>query len=109
MSEEQETETQSLHTRSCISSQSSVVAKREKDKSKEKTVSFLDDFVCNHDAESILTLAKYCTLGVGIEQNLEGAKMLVSASARMGNREAQSLMALLNKWKGKHCVDWRRL
>ncbi len=103
--------------RPCGSSPCSTVAKRrqerkemvEEDKRKEQGMSFLDDFVDNHDAESVLMLAECCALGRGIKQNPDNAMMLVSESARMGNREAQSLMSLLGKWKGRDCVEWRRL
>ena len=70
-----------------------------------KAVALLEDCVALGDADSMLILANCCALGRGMEHNAERAESLISEAANKGNEEAQSLMELINDWKGKESVD----
>lgn len=75
------------------------------EKHETKAVELLEECVNQGDAIAMLTLAKCCTLGYGMEQNVERAESLILKAAMKGNKEAQSLIGLIHDWKGRRKVD----
>ena len=75
------------------------------DEDEAKAVSLLEDCVDRGDTSAMLTLARYCAFGLGINQNPERAEALVSDAAKKRNDEARILMKLINDWKGKQSID----
>ena len=69
-----------------------------------KAVALLEDCVALGDTDAMLILSKCCAFGYGIEHNAELAESLISEAANKGNEEAQSLMKLINNWKGKYSI-----
>ena len=70
-----------------------------------KAVALLEDCVALGDAESMLMLAKCCAFGHGMEHNAERAESLISEAAKKRNKEALSLMELINDWKGQQSIE----
>ena len=75
------------------------------DKDEGKAVSLLEDCVAHGDAYAMMMLAKCCALGCGTEQSTERAEMLLIDSAKKTNKEALSLIKLINDWKAKERID----
>ena len=69
-----------------------------------KAVALLEDCVACGDAESMLMLAQCCAFGHGMERNTERAESLICEAAEKGNKEAQCLMELSNRWKEKQRI-----
>ena len=76
------------------------------EKDEAKAVSLLEDCVAHGDADAMVMLAKCCTLGRGMERNVERAKALVSDAAKKGNNKARILMKLINDLKWKQSIDF---
>ena len=74
-----------------------------------KAVALLEDCVALGGADAMLVLARCCALGHGMEHDAERAESLTSEAAKKGNYEAQSLMRLINEWKGQQSVDLNSL
>ena len=74
-----------------------------------KAVALLEDCVALGDTEAMLMLANCCAYGRGMEHNAERAESLISEAAEKGNHEAQSLMELINDWKGQKIINLRGL
>ena len=74
-----------------------------------KAVALLEDCVALGDADAMLMLAKCCAFGHGMEHNAERAESLICEAANKGNEEAQCLMKLINKWKGKQSINLKGL
>ena len=70
-----------------------------------KAVALLEDCVALGDADAMFMLAKCCAFGHGMEHNAERAESLICEAANKGNEEAQCLMKLINKWKGKQSIN----
>lgn len=68
-------------------------------------VSLFKDCVAHGDADTLLEVAKCFALGHGMKHDAERAEVLFSESAEKGNKEAERLMELINKWKGKQAID----
>ena len=79
------------------------------DKDEAKAVSLLGDCVAYGDADSMVMLARCCTLGHGMEHNAERAEALVSEAAEKGNHEARFLLQLINDCKGEERIDLKGL
>ena len=69
------------------------------DKDEAKAVSLLEDCVAHGDAGAMVILAKCYALARGMEHNAERAGALVSEAAEKGNREARTLLRIINCWK----------
>ena len=67
------------------------------DENRENTLQLLDNCLICGDARAMLDLAKCCALGHGMKQNGELAKLLLSESAKKGNKEAKYLMTVVNQ------------
>ena len=67
-------------------------------------VALLEDCVPFGDTEAMLTLAKCCAFGHGMEQDAECAESLICEAAEKGNKEAQCWMDLINEWKGQKSI-----
>ena len=74
-----------------------------------KAVVLLEDCVALGDTDAMLMLAKCCALGHGMEHNAERAQSLIFEAANKGNKEALSLMKLINEWKGKDSINMSSL
>ena len=70
-----------------------------------KAVALLEDCVALGDTDAMVVLAQCCALGRGMEHNAERAESLICEAANKGNHEAQSLMELINDWKGQQSID----
>ena len=70
-----------------------------------KAVALLEDCVALGDAESMLVLAKYCSFGRGMDQDVERAESLISEAAKKRNKEALCLRKLINDWKGQQSIN----
>ena len=75
------------------------------DKNESKAVSLLEECVTLGDSHAMLALAKCCALGYGMEQNVERAEALISEASIRKNKDAKTLVKLINEWKGKERVD----
>ena len=63
---------------------------------KAKAVSLAEECTALGDDDAMLTLAEWCTVGKGMDQDLERAKELISLAAEKGNEDAESLLSLIN-------------
>ena len=79
------------------------------DKDEAKAVSLLGDCVAYGDADSMVMLARCCTLGHGMEHNAERTEALVSEAAEKGNSEARLLLQLISDCKGEERIDLKGL
>ena len=115
MMEEKRQRTQSVEDLEVLVSQGHVKAKIELakrlmegegvDKNEPRAVDLLEDCVAFGDAYSMLRLAKCCALGCGIAQNGVRAETLVTESAKKENKEAQTLMEIINDCKEKETIS----
>ena len=115
MTDKQDLKTQSTDELHESVAQGYTIAKRELarrllkgkgiDKDEAKAVSILEDCVALGDSEAMVMLAKCCAFGHGMEHNGERAEALVSEAAEKGNKEAQTLMKLIDDWKGQESID----
>ena len=80
----------------------------EEGKNKEKGVVFVGDFVAHHDGEWIVVVAKWCVVGLGVEQKAErrSKDSGVCGCGKMGSSEAQWLMRVDGKRDGCQCIKW---
>lgn len=76
------------------------------DKNEAMAVALLEDCVVLGDAVAMLMLAKCCTLGCGIEVNIECAEKLFQQSGEKGNQEAISFGFLRSYWQEQKHIDW---
>lgn len=74
-----------------------------------ETVKLLKERIAQGDSEAMLLLAECYALGRDAEQNRVKAEELISCSAKKGNKEAQSLVRLLKKWRKETTMDMTRL
>lgn len=75
------------------------------DKNEPRAVALLEDCVTSGDTNAMLLLAKCCALGCGIAQNGVRAETLVTESAKKENKEAQTLMEIINDCKEKETIS----
>lgn len=75
----------------------------------DKSVSHLEESVSHEDPDALLNLAECCAFGRETEQDVGRAGTLLFEAAGKGNKEAQSMMKLIEKWKGQETVDLSRL
>ena len=76
-------------------------------KNETQAVILLEECAALGDADAMLMLAKCCALGCGMEQNAGRAKALISEASLKGNKEASSLMKLINEFKEKEGADMK--
>lgn len=69
------------------------------DEKKAKAVALLEECVTLGDPDAMVMLAKCCAVGCGIEEDVERAKELISEAAMKRNKEAQSLLKIINALK----------
>ena len=81
----------------------------EDEKTVEGSVSHLEELVSHGDADALLELAECCAFGRGTKQDVGRAGALLSEAAGKGNKEAQTLTKIIEKWKGQETVDLSRL
>ena len=74
-----------------------------------KAVALLEDCVNLGDSQAMVMLAECYTFGRGIKQDVERANSLIFQAAEKGNKEALSLIGLINDCKGQKRICIGRL
>ena len=74
-----------------------------------QAIALLEDCVNLGDSQAMVMLAECHTFGRGIKQDVERAKSLIFEAAKKGNKEALSLIGLINDCKEQKRINIGRL